>query len=384
VRRAKRLSRAHGGTLTEISRRIARRLNRSAETIRYTIKNYDRQHPEQALFPATAPTLDSDTKQAIFSSYRRGISVDTLAKQFGRNRTSVYRVINEVRARRLLDQPLDYIYHESFDAAGADAEIMAPMPEQDKFDEARRNMRPPKDAAPEMAALYESPLLTKAQEQHLFRKMNFLKHRANKLRAKLDPARARPQQIKEIEDVQAQANAIKKRLVNCNMRLAVSVAKKQAPNSDSFFEVLSDSNLSLIRAVDKFDYSYGYKFSTYATWSIIKNFARSLPQEKRHKERYLTGHEEVFDYFPDKRGDEHELKATAEQNANRVNRLLAYLDPRERQIIEMRAGLDNTQAMTLGQIGERLGITKERVRQINMQVLNKLRNIAREQQLDQQ
>jgi RNA polymerase sigma factor (sigma-70 family) len=372
-----------GGTLTEISRRIARRLKRSAETIRYTLKKYDRLHPENPLFPAVAPSLDPQIKQAIFSSYRRGIPVDTLAKQFRRNRTSVYRVINEVRARRLLDQPLDYVYHESFDDSRAEAEIVAPMPDHAAFEERRRAMKPPKDVAPELAALYECPLLNKAQEQHLFRKMNFLKHKANKLRAKLDPMRARPQQIKQIEDVQAQANSIKKRLVNCNMRLAVSVAKKHARGAEGFFEVLSDSNLSLIRAVDKFDFSRGFKFSTYATWSIIKNFARSIPEEARQLERYSTGHDEVLEYAPDKRSDENESMASAEQTTYRVNRLLGYLDARERQIIGMRTGLDNTEAMTLGQIGEQLGLSKERVRQINMQIITKLRHIAKQQKLDQ-
>ena len=109
------MSRVVGGGLTEVSRRIARRLGRSPEAVRYTIKNYDRQHPEQALFPAATGPLDRESKQAIYNSYRRGIAVDTLAKRFQRTRTSMYRVINEIRAQRLLDQPLDYIYHESFD-----------------------------------------------------------------------------------------------------------------------------------------------------------------------------------------------------------------------------------------------------------------------------
>ena len=69
--------------------------------------------------------LDADTKQTIFSSYRRGITVDTLAKRFQRTRTSMYRVINEVRAQRLLEQPLDYIYHPSFDDPALEAEILA-------------------------------------------------------------------------------------------------------------------------------------------------------------------------------------------------------------------------------------------------------------------
>jgi RNA polymerase sigma factor (sigma-70 family) len=383
VRRARRLARVPGGTLTEVSRRIGRRLNRSAETIRYTIKNYDRQNPDSPLFPVVVPTLDPEMKRAIYSSYRRGISVDTLAKQYRRNRASVYRVINEVRARRLLDQPLEYIYHETFDDPDAAADILAAMPGQSEFDDRRRALRAPKDAPPELASLYELPLLTKDQEQHLFRKMNFLKYQAGRLRAKLDPARARPQEIKAIEDLQARATAVQNRLVNCNMRLAVSVTKRYARHADNFFELLSDSNMSLIHAVEKFDFSRGFKFSTYATWSIVKNFARSIPQEQRRRERFSTGQEEVFAYAADARPDLNESRETAEQNAYRVNRLLAYLDPKEREIVQLRTGLDNSQVMTLGEIGEHLGVSKERVRQINMKIMNKLRSIARQQRLDQ-
>jgi RNA polymerase sigma factor (sigma-70 family) len=370
------------GTLTEISKRIARRLGRSPETVRYTIKNYDREHPNDPLFPTVSPTISEETKQAIFSSYRRGISVDILAKRFGRNRTSMYRVINEVRARRLLDQPLEYIDHPSFDEPGAEAAILGPMPGLEAFESQRRDMRAPKDAPPELASLYEVPLLNKEQEQHQFRKMNFLKHQASKLRAKLDPARARPNALRQIEELQDQATAIKDQLINCNMRLVVSIAKRHAGQTDNFFELLSDGNMSLIRAVEKFDYSRGNKFSTYATWAIMKNYARSIPEEKRRRERYITGHEDLFVVAPDNRSDEQECLASAEQNTHRVNRLLEYLDDREKQIIRMRAGLDNSEGMTLEEIGQELGITKERVRQLNVRIMNKLRTIAREQHLD--
>jgi RNA polymerase sigma factor (sigma-70 family) len=382
LRRAKRLARVGSGTLTEISRRIARRLGRSPETVRYTIKNYDREHPNEALFPTVGGTLDTETKQAIFSSYRRGISVDILAKRFRRNRTSMYRVINEVRARRLLDQPLDYIYHASFDDPNAESEILAPMPDLEEFEAKRRQMHAPKDAPAELASLYEVPLLNKEQEQHQFRQMNFLKHKAAQMRARLDPARARIQQIKQIELLQDRATAVKDQLINCNMRLVVSIAKRHAGQTDNFFELLSDGNMSLIRAVEKFDYSRGNKFSTYATWAIMKNFARSIPEEKRRRERYLTGHEDLFEVAPDTRSDEQECLASAEQNTKKVNRLLEYLDPRERQILRMRAGLDNSEGMTLEQIGQQLGITKERVRQLNVRIMNKLRTIAREQKFE--
>ena len=86
----------------------------------------------------------------------------------------------------------------------------------------RRQMKVPKDAPPELASLYEMPLLSKEQEHHLFRQMNFLKHKANQLRKRLDPARAKIHEIKQIEEIQDQANAVKDRLIKCNMRLVAS------------------------------------------------------------------------------------------------------------------------------------------------------------------
>ena len=383
LRRASRFARLTTGTLSEISRRIARRLGRSTETVRYTIKNFDREHPQQALFPTLTGPFDPATKQVIFSSFRRGIPVDTLAKRFQRTRSSMYRVLNEIRAQRLLDQPLDYIYNPFFDDAAMVDVILAPMPDADAYDSSRRQLRVPKDAPPELASLYEVPLLTKDQEQHMFRKMNFLKHKASQLRKRLvlpsgqiNTNRMRTHDLEQIEELLDQAQSVKDQLISCNMRLVVSIAKRHAAQTDNFFELLSDGNVSLIRAVEKFDYSRGNKFSTYASWAIMKNYARSIPEEKHRRERYVTGHEDIFDAAPDTRTDEQECLASAEQASHKVNRLLEYLDPRERQIIRMRAGLDNAEGMTLEKIGEQLGITKERVRQLNVRAMKKLRSLA--------
>jgi len=389
LRRARRLCRV-GGSLTEISRRIARRLGRSVEAVRYTIKNYDRDHPEQALFPKLTGPLDARTKESIYSSYRRGMTVDTLAKTFQRTRTSMYRVINEVRARRLLEVPLDFIGHPDFEKAEREAEILAPMPDAEEYEAKRRSMRAPKDVPPELAPLYEVPLLNKPQEQHLFRQMNYLKFKASKLRdalrkeeeGEIDPSRVRMQTLKEIEDLQNQANEVKEVLINANMRLVVNIAKRHAGQADNFFELLSDGNMSLIRAVEKFDFSRNFKFSTYASWAIMKNFARSIPDEKHRKERFVTGHEEVFDIAPDTRSDEFEVVATQERATHSVNRLLQYLEPREREIIRMRAGLDDAREMTLEEIGQQFGITKERVRQLNARAMKKLRTIAERESID--
>jgi RNA polymerase primary sigma factor len=171
-------------------------------------------------------------------------------------------------------------------------------------------------------------------------------------------------------------------LINCNQRLVYAQAKQRLALGESIDDLVSDGNLSLMRAVEKFDYARGFKFSTYATWAIMKNYARSIPEEKRRRERYVTGHEELFEISADTRSDEQECLAAAEQNSHRINRLLESLDDRERQIIRMRAGLDNSEGMTLEEIGQQLGITKERVRQLNVRIMNKLRTIARDQKFE--
>ena len=392
LRWAKQLSSACGNTLTEVSRRIAERLGRSVEAVRYTIRNYDKEHPNEAVFPRPGGPLDATTKESIYSSYRRGITVDTLAKRFHRTRTSVYRAINEVRAHRLLDQPLDYIPHPDFENPELAAAMLAPMPEQEEYEARKQSLRAPKDVPPELAACYESPLLSAAQERHLFRKMNFLKYRAARLRQDLyrdldpealDPTRLKTQQLNEIERLQNEANAVKEQLINANMRLVVNIAKRHSGQTDNFFELLSDGNMSLIRAVEKFDFGRGFKFSTYASWAIMKNFARSIPDEKHRRERFVTGHEEVFEVAPDTRSDEHEIVASKERASVSVNRLLDHLEPREREIIRMRAGLDNhAKGMTLEEIGVQFGITKERVRQLNARAMKKLRSIAEHQEFD--
>jgi RNA polymerase sigma factor (sigma-70 family) len=379
---ARHMARA-GGTLTAVSRRIASQLGRSTEAVRYTIRNFDRANPALAVFPNVTGPLDRPSKQLIFHSHQRGIAMHVLAKRFRRTRTSMYRVISEVRAEQLTKQLPDYIYHESFDDAAQFEAILGPMPNLTEFEAARAKMRAPRDVPAELAPLYEVPLLTKDQEQHLFRKMNFLKHRLHKLcdrfrrvDGSIDPEKVRIEDIEEIERRQEDVSDIKDLLISCNMRLVVSIAKRHSAQADNFFELLSDGNISLMRAVEKFDYSRGNKFSTYASWAIMKNFARSIPEEKHHKERYVTGREELFDAAPDNRTDEAELLQSAEQATHRVNRLLEHLTPRDREIVRLRAGLDGSEPKTLEQIGQQLGITKERVRQLNVRIMKQLRDIA--------
>jgi RNA polymerase primary sigma factor len=307
--------------------------------------------------------------------------VDVLCRQYGRTRSSVYRVLNEMRAIRLLETKLEYMHNSAFEDASKSAEILADMPEPADV-KAARKARAPKGLPPYLASLYEVPLLTREQEAHLFRQMNFLKFQAAKQRETLDPTRAKSTEMDEIERLQEAALAVKNQIIRANLRLVVSIAKRHVGPSNNFFELVSDGNMSLIRAVEKFDFSRGNKFSTYASWAIMKNYARTIPEENHRRDRFVTGHEEMFEAAADTRTDEHEYESTLKRMQEAVRGMLGKLDDRERRIIISRFGLGGASEQTLEQLGRELGITKERVRQIESRAQDKLRRYAGEQRLE--
>lgn len=379
IDRARRLSRA-GGCPAEISRRIARKTGRAIETIRYTLKNHDQQHPEAAIFPNAPQPLTDDVKKEIHRGFRRGMSVDRLARRYCRTKASIYRIVGEMRAKRLLDQPIECIYHASFEAPNADELILGPAP---NYPEKHPAFRPPPGLPVYLAQLYSIPLLSKEQEAYYFRKMNYLKFRAARLRDQLDVSRAKSRVMDEIEQSLDEAVEVKNLLIRSNLRLVVSIAKKHVKPNGNFFEMVSDGNISLIRAIEKFDFSRGFKFSTYSTWAIMKNYARSIPAEHNLLDRYRTGTDELFLSSPDQRSDQFEQELVNHRQHEAIVQILDRLDERERNIIMFRFGLNqNTEPQTLEQLGGRFGVTKERIRQLEARALMKLRKIALEEKLD--
>jgi len=379
VARARRLARI-GAYPAEISRRIARKMGRAPETIRYTLKAYDQEHPESAVFPNAPQPLTDEMKDEILLGFRRGTSAEDLAEMYGRTKASVYRVISEMRAKRLLDQPIEFIYHQSFEDPASESVILGPAPYVERKAAA---FRAPPGLPPYLAGLYSIPLLTKDEEVYYFRKMNYLKFCAARLRDQLDVSRAKSRTMDHIERLLDQAIEVKNLLTRSNLRLVVSIAKRHVKPNANFFEMVSDGNMSLIRAIEKFDFSKGFKFSTYATWAIMKNFARSIPAEHTLLDRYRTGNEEFFQSSPDSRSDQFEQELVNSRQHQAIMTIIDRLDEREKNIILYRFGLNQgSEPQTLEQLGSRFGVTKERIRQLEARALHKLRKIATEEKLD--
>jgi RNA polymerase primary sigma factor/RNA polymerase sigma factor len=376
---ARRLAHA-GGCPAEVARRVANRMNRSIETIRYTIKQFDRMHPDLAVFPSGTGPLTEEAKKKVYQQYCRGVSVEQLASRNCRTKTSIYRIINEMRAKRIMELPLDFIPNPGFARLDPNRVINEEFPQSDI---ATKKPRLPSGLPPYLASLYEVPLLTKEQEVHLFRRFNYLKYRATKLRNQLDLQAPKSALMDEIERLYDFAVQTKNKIVRANLRLVVSIAKRHVGPSDNFFELVSDGNMSLIRAVEKFDFARGNKFSTYASWAIMKNFARTIPDEIRHRDRFRTANFEMFSATEDQRSDQYEQESAQSQRQIQVGRILDRLDEREQKIIISRFGLDHKQEpLTLKEVGAEMGVTKERVRQIEARALSKLRQAAEEEHIE--
>lgn len=370
-----------GASLSEITRQLAQQMRRSPETIRYTLKNFDADNKALAIFPDHRGVLTEEDKRAIFKLHVHGASVARLCKRFKRTRTSIQRILLDMRMEQILELPLDYIYNEDFEDTSREAEYLGPIP---KPASAPRKVRVPSGLPSYLAALYDVPLLTREQEYHLFRKMNYLKHKASRLREGLEETSgSKTAMMDEIDDLYEAAVLVKNKVVQSNLRLVVSIAKRHVASTDDFFALVSDGNMSLIRAVEKFDYSRGNKFSTYASWAIMKNFARTIPSEFKHRDRFRTTTEELFVARQDDRLDPYVEETVQRSRQRELSKILNRLDEREQKIITARFGLGRgTEPLTLKQVGEEMGVTKERIRQLEARALTKLREAADEAKID--
>lgn len=279
-------------------------------------------------------------------------------------------------AKRLLSEEIEFIGREDFanaDAASAifgDGNLLPIAPES-----ASRGKTP--DLPPHLARLCEAKLLTSEEEQLIFSRMNYLKFRANQLRQELSLESPDCWTLRRIEALMKAADWYRDRMIKANMRLVISIVKKFVNKQNAFDDLLSDGIVALMRAVDKFDVGLGFRFSTYATQVVRRNTYRRVMDKQKERQRItLSIHDSGVDV-----SDEHRSPSMSENRwydlRSRLTTMLDQLDRREKLIVRARFSLGgHRRIQTLQRLADKLGVSKERVRQLEKRALEKLRDMA--------
>lgn len=284
------------------------------------------------------------------------------------------------RTERLLSHEIPFIPNPVFreldtDPAWRDEPIRpATSPESEPLDQPwRGRTRMPAH----LERLCSAPLLSPEQERDLFCRMNYLKYRANLLRVTLNAQRPSERKLARIEYLLREGIRVRNEIVHANIRLVVSIVKQFADERNSFDDLLSEGINCLIKAVDKFDFDRGFRFSTYATRAVRREVFRLVQKQYRDRVRFTTGASEVLSEQLDAEPETERSETYMRQRDRALGGMLSRLDQRERFIVQARYGFrDLGEKPTFQRLGELLGVSKERVRQLEQRALGKLRELA--------
>ena len=363
----------------QIIDRISAKTGKCHETIRYTLLNYENAHPDKAIFKKSTGVIEPAQAAEIYRLFKQGCSIKELMERFDRNKSSIYRIINLRRAKALLARKIEFVASDEFLEQDVKERILA-EPLDKSEPSAFRNVEPIKLTGSSLSeyvhTLTDAPVLNREDEVELFRRYNYLKFLACQSLAGIKLSKASGTMLSKIESYLARAEDLKRRIIEANLRLVVNIARKHTLSGANLLDLVSEGNISLMRAVEKFDYSRGFRFTTFASWAITKNYARKIPDQigrlgKATKASLANIHREL------KTEDAADFAAIERAHHSLTQVIKDNLTKREQYVIVNRFGLVGPpikkETKTLVQIGRELNLSKERIRQIELLALQKLR-----------
>lgn len=333
----------------------------------------------------------------------------------------------------------DIQIYESEEDIESEANTEDVEPDEEEDEEAvsvLRNISPDDTVSLYFKEMGQEPLLTREQEIELAKRME----RGQEAERELARNSHSQEKRAKLERIISDGEAAREHLIKANTRLVVSIAKRYRGQGMSFLDLIQAGNIGLIKAADKFDYRRGNKFGTYATWWIRQSIARTLKQQGRTiripvhttdriRKLYKTaqrmeqdlGHRptpeeiademdldpeevrwllevsrrpyslerpvgeeedsEFGDFIEDESAPSPVQTAELHMLHDELQEALTALTPREVRVLRMRFGLGGEETYTLREVGEKLGVTRERIRQIEGQALKKLRHARHRRKL---
>ena len=291
------------------------------------------------------------------------------------NRSSpVPRELRE-RVMALLDENFSYMDSPTFRRKNVEQELFT--------EDAERELpltswyQPTRDDLGDLSGT--PPQLMKAAEERLmFQRFNYCKKRLSAMQKQIRAGELNAAMARQFLDWHRKLEHFREYLVRTNLALVLAMAKRTRLGDTDFAEIVSEGNMALLRAVDKFSVDRGFKFSTYACRAILKAFSRTAMKASKHRTRFPVEFEPEMEQsdWADRRRDQVEDDCIDELKAI-VDRNLADLSSVEQTVIRRRFNWKQAEEspLTLEEVGKIIGVTKERVRQIQNKALAKIRSV---------
>lgn len=284
-------------------------------------------------------------------------------------------------------QLLECVLHPSFARARAETEVMAAAPRPADYITYERQTEADLDSEFGIFSNMRAEVLTAEDEQKLFNAFNYCRYRVMKVVRKFAKRRLTLTATRELLHWYQAAMNIRGEIARLNISLVLAMARRARIHGVELSELVSEGNFALLRCVDKFDVDRGFKFSTYACRAILSAFTRIATKGARYRSQFPVAFEttiERSDFVERKREDHEEHAVLSLKNALAQN--TAELSQVEQQVLTARFALDDEEATnpalargkTLEEVGVLLGVSKERVRQIQNKALTKLRDVLLE------